>query len=121
MGIMISLMYSIQADNVDYIEYKLDNRAEGAIASLNSFVTKAGQGLGGAIPSYVLAATGYVANAKQTTMAHTGIILITIVIPPIFMLIAALVFGIGYNLNNKSMQEVIDALHAKRADKKITL
>ncbi|HHV11898.1 MAG TPA: MFS transporter [Clostridiales bacterium] len=116
-GIMISLMYSIQADNVDYIEYKLNNRAEGALASLNSFVTKAGQGLGGAIPSYILAATGYVAHTKQTGMAYTGMVLITIIIPPIFMLISALVFGIGYNLNNKSMQEVINTLHAKRESK----
>ena len=118
-GIMISLMYSIQADNVDFVEYKLNNRAEGALASLNSFVTKAGQGIGGAIPSYILAATGYVANTKQTATAHTGIIIITIIIPPVFMLISALVFGLGYNLNQKSMQEVIDALQAKRAEKRI--
>lgn len=82
-GLMIALTYGIQADNVDYIEYKMKNRAEGAIASLNSFITKAGQGLGGAIPSYVLAATGYVAKAQQTAQATAGIIFITVILPPI--------------------------------------
>jgi hypothetical protein len=50
-------------------------------------------GIGGAIPGYVLAATGYVANQAQTDTAKMGIIMNNILIPSIITLIAALVFG----------------------------
>lgn len=55
-----TLTTSIQADNTTYVQYKTGKRAEAAIASFTSFITKVAQGIGGAIPGYVLAATGFV-------------------------------------------------------------
>ena len=54
-------MYGIQADNTTYVQYKTGKRAEAAVASLSSFISKVGQGIAGALPGYVLAATGFVA------------------------------------------------------------
>ena len=51
-GFAAPLNYGIQADNTDYIEMSMGIRAEGAVASLSSFVSKCAMGIGGAIPGY---------------------------------------------------------------------
>lgn len=116
-GLMIPLQYGIQADNVDYVEYKLNKRAEGVLASSNSFLTKAGQGIGGALPGYVLALVGYIPNVQQTPSALNGIILLSIVLPAVFMIIGAVIFGSGYNLNKQNTEEIMDKLKEMRTEK----
>ncbi|WP_434351797.1 MFS transporter [Trichococcus flocculiformis] len=116
-GLMIPLQYGIQADNVDYVEYKLNKRAEGVLASSNSFLTKAGQGIGGALPGYILAAVGYVPNVQQTPSALNGIILLSIILPALFMIIGAVIFGGGYNLNKQNTEEIMNELKVKRTEK----
>lgn len=49
-GFIGPLAYGIQADNTMYVQYKTGKRAEAAVASLSSFVSKAAQGVAGAIP-----------------------------------------------------------------------
>lgn len=46
-GFAAPLNYGIQADNTDYIEVSMGIRAEGAVASLSSFVSKCAMGIGG--------------------------------------------------------------------------
>ncbi|HHV12686.1 MAG TPA: MFS transporter [Clostridiales bacterium] len=116
-GGAMTLAYGIQADNVDYIEFKRGTRAEGALASLNSFVIKAGQGFGGAIPGYILAATGYVAKQQQTSTAITGIIFIAIVIPAIINVLGGIIFTTGYSLDKNKLSEVMASLRARREEK----
>ena len=57
-GFAAPLNYGIQADNTDYIEVSMGIRAEGAVASLSSFVSKCAMGIGGAIPGYLLQLAG---------------------------------------------------------------
>ncbi len=114
-GLIATVTYSVQADNVDYVEYKRNYRAEGCVASLNSFVAKAGQGLGGAIPGYVLAATGYVKNAAQSEKALSGIVMNATILPGACLLLAALLFGVGYKLNREKVNEITQELRARRA------
>ncbi len=116
-GGIMTLSYGIQADNVDYIEYKKGMRAEGALASLNSFVVKAGQGIGGAIPGYILAATGYAANQAQTDSAIGGIVTATIIIPALIYVAGGVIFGAGYNLDKSKLAEIMQKLRDKRAEK----
>jgi len=113
-GFFTAIMPSIQADNVDYIDYEHKFRAEGAIASLNSFSVKAGQAVGGAFPGYILAFTGFIPNVAQTDTALMGIIFSTIVLPAIIMLLAVLVFGVGYKLNSDKMDEITRTLRKRR-------
>ena len=49
-GFAAPLNYGIQADNTDYIEMKMGIRAEGAVASLSSFISKCAMGIGGSNP-----------------------------------------------------------------------
>lgn len=66
--------YAMQADLMDYVEWKRGFRSEGAIASIFSFIVKAGMGIGAAIPGYLLAATGFVPNLyPQAPLAIFGI------------------------------------------------
>ncbi len=116
-GGMMTLSYGIQADNVDYIEYKKGIRAEGALASLNSFVIKAGQGIGGAVPGYILAITGYTANQVQPGSAICGIVAATIIIPAVIYVLGGLIFGFGYNLDKVKLDEIIQGLRLRREKK----
>ncbi len=110
-GLQLPLMYSIQADNTNYVQYKTGKRAEGAIASLSSFIAKVGQGVAGALPGYILAWTGYVANAPtQTAAVNNGIIACVIVIPAILMVAGGLVFLFGYKVTKKDMEIIGEAI-----------
>jgi GPH family glycoside/pentoside/hexuronide:cation symporter/glucuronide carrier protein len=118
-GLTMSLAYGLQADNVDYVEYTTGKRAEGAIASLNSFVVKAAMGIGGAIPGYILAAAGYAANQPQTDAVKTGIIVSVMVLPAVFALAGLLIFAFGYPVGKAKLAEITQTLRDKRAAKKI--
>lgn len=118
LGLIMALIYSVQADNVDYVEWKKGIRAEGQLASVNSFILKASAGVGSAIPGYILAATGYVANQVQTAQAQQGIITASILIPGILMLLAGVVFFAGYRMTNQQSHEINLALRQQREQKK---
>jgi len=110
------LAYGIMADNMDYVEYAMDKRAEGAVASLNTFIGKASAGIGGAMSGYILDWTGYVPNEKnQTQRAKNGITFMSVIFPTIACLAAALFFRFLYPLTNARMQEITAELHERRA------
>lgn len=116
-GLVMVLMYGIQADNIDYVEYKKGIRAEAAISSLQSFVAKAGGALGAAVPAYILSFTGYIANAQQTSAAKTGIAVSTLVIPAVFCIAAAAVFLFAYKLDQEQLNEIEKELGQLRIEK----
>jgi Na+/melibiose symporter-like transporter len=52
---------------VDYGEWKTGVRAAGLLTAVGAaFCLKAGAGLGGAIPMWIMGASGYVPNVEQT-------------------------------------------------------
>ena len=105
-GLCMPLSYGIQADNTDYIELDMGQRAEGAISSLSSFVTKCAMGIGGAIPGYMLAAVHFdAAAATQPDAVRTVIIMCAIVVPAIGSLLGALVMKFGYPLDKADLEE----------------
>jgi GPH family glycoside/pentoside/hexuronide:cation symporter/glucuronide carrier protein len=114
-GLTMILNYGLQADNVDYVEHTRGLRAEGAVASLNSFIVKAAMGIGGAIPGYILAATGYIPNQAQSDMTKTGIIAAVIVLPAVLSFVLIFIFGFGYNINKTRLAEITQNLRDKRA------
>ncbi len=87
-----SILLSLQADLVDYAEWKHGYRAEGAVISLNSFVMKMGIALGGAIPAYVLAIFGFNADlAVQSPSTTAGILSAMSIMPFILVCIGIVV------------------------------
>ena len=105
-GFAAPLNYGIQADNTDYIELKLGYRAEGAVASLSSFITKCAMGIGGAIPGYVLALVHFDSTTMiQTSMVNNMIIFCTVGSPVIFCCLAIVVFKLGYPITKEKLEE----------------
>jgi len=120
------LAFGIMADNTDYIEYKTDKRAEGAVSALNSLVNKFSQGIGGGLATTILSRSGYVPPPdgwdteingifEQTERAQNGMILMVVVAPIIANLAAAILFRTLYPLNKKDMEEITLELHERRA------
>ncbi len=115
-GLIAPLNYSIQADNTDYIEYKTGMRAEAAISSLSSFISKFAMGVGGSIPGYLLAAAGFnKALEVQSSAVNNVIILCVIVIPSVIYLIGAAAFGMFYPLRQKELEEMHDVLQERHS------
>ena len=91
----------MQADNTSYVHKKTGARAEAAIASLTSFIAKVAQGIGGAIPGYILALFGFVEGAgTQPDSVKAGIILCAIIAPAVINTIGAILFGMNYRLED---------------------
>ena len=63
LGIINTLIFALQADTVDYGEWKSGVRAEGSSYAVLSFTRKAGQGIGGAAAAYTIGLGGYVSGA----------------------------------------------------------
>lgn len=113
-GFIMIVGYGLQADNTDYVEWKQGNRAEGAIASLISLVSKAGMGIGAALVGFILAITGYVPNLPQSPSAIQGIYLAYVGIPSILGIIAAAIIFFYYPLTKKKNAKIALALQEKR-------
>ena len=117
-GLWMPISTVLGADIIDYIEYKMGHRSEPAVASISSFVSKAGNGVGGAIPGFVLGLVGYVAGgAQQSASVISSIKILSIGVPILFFVAAALVFGLAYKLDKKLLKEVEDTLSERRAAK----
>ena len=89
-GIALAMPFSILSDSVDYGEWKSGVRAAGFLTAIGAaFCLKAGMGLGGALPAWILGAYHYVPNAAQTPQALRGIELSFIGLPALFYALAA--------------------------------
>lgn len=115
MGICMPLTYNIQADNTDYIEVKMGCRAEGAIASLSSFVSKCAMGIGGALPGYMLAAVGFNQNLVEQTASVKNVLIGCVILGPAALgTFGAIIFAMMYPLNKEALKrqhERIAELH----------
>ena len=110
-----ALMFSMQADTVDYGEWRTANRAEGGSYSILSFVRKCGQGVGGFVGGAVIGAFGYAAGAQaQSTEAIQGIKVAAGWIPAGLCMIAALILLL-YPLGADQHRAIVAELHDRRA------
>lgn len=99
-GATSAVTQSMLADTVDYGEWKSGLRAQGFLFSAASFAIKFGQGIGGALGSWLLQKGGYVANAKQTASALNAIQFNFIIIPAAMAVIMMIFIAFGYKLDN---------------------
>ena len=110
-----ALMFSMQADTVDYGEWKTGTRAEGGAYSVLSFVRKVGQGIGGFLGGGIIAAFGYVSGAPdQTEQAVQGIKVAAGWAPAVLCLIAVLLMLI-YPLTASQHRGIVQDLNQRRA------
>jgi len=80
----MAIPFSILSDSVDYGEWKTGIRAAGLLTAIGAaFCLKAGSGLGGALPAWILQYCSYVPNAEQSARSLFGISLSFIWLPAV--------------------------------------
>jgi glucuronide carrier protein len=108
------LIWALEADTVEYGEWKTGVRTEGITYALFSFTRKTGQALGGAVAAYALALGGYAAGAEtQTASAEFGIRAGAALVPAVFIVLAVLVM-LAYPLTDKRHAQIVAEIAERR-------
>ena len=90
-GMAMAMPFSVLSDSVDYGEWKTGIRAVGLLTAVGAaFCLKAGAGLGGAIPLWIMGESGYVPNVEQTAVSLKGIEFGFIWLPAIFLTLSVI-------------------------------
>ncbi|HEX3626715.1 MAG TPA: MFS transporter [Verrucomicrobiae bacterium] len=90
-GMAMAMPFSVLSDSVDYGEWKTGIRAAGFLTAIGAaFCLKAGSGLGGALPAWIMNAYGYVPNVGQSARSLKGIEIGLIWLPAFFFALAIL-------------------------------
>jgi sugar (glycoside-pentoside-hexuronide) transporter len=90
-GIAMAMPFSLLSDSVDYGEWKTGIRAAGFLTAVGAaFCLKAGSGLGGALPAWILEWHHYVPNVEQTAQSLFGIELGFVWLPALFYAVAVI-------------------------------
>ncbi len=90
-GVAMAIPFSILSDSVDYGEWKTGIRGAGVLTAIGAaFCLKAGSGIGGALPAWIMSAHGYVPNAAQSPSSLAGIEIGFIWLPAFFFTLSLL-------------------------------
>ena len=114
-GVIITLLFSMYTDCAEYGEWKTGKNTAGLTVSASMFSLKFGSAVGGALPGFILAGFGFVANEVQTDTAITGIRLMFNVLPAVFFLGGGLLMFF-YRIDRKTLNQVEAELHERRSD-----
>jgi glucuronide carrier protein len=120
LGAINALVFALQADTVEYGEWKSGVRAEGASYAVLSFTRKAGQGIGGAAAAYTIGLGGYVSGAGRQTDAAVSSIKVAAGIVPAVAVAAAVAVMLAYPLSEKAFRAVVAELAERRATRAVT-
>jgi len=114
-GVIITLLFSMYTDCAEFGEWSTGKQTAGLIPSASMFSLKFGSAVGGALPAFMLAGFGFIANEIQTDSAVTGIRLMFNVVPAVFFLAAGLLI-MKYRINRTTLAKVETQLAARRQD-----
>ena len=110
-----TLMWALEADTVEYGEWKTGVRTEGTTYALFSFTRKMGQAVGGAAAAYTIGLGGYVAgkHVLQTESAKHAVKVAAGLVPAGFIVLAlALMFF--YPLTEKVFRDIVRDVASRR-------
>ena len=99
-GMLMVTITTMLAQTAGYVAVKQGYRADGACFSMNSFAIKVGQAIASAAVSFLLAATGYVANQPQTQEALMGILAARSLVPAVIAVLG-LICVLCWNVDEK--------------------
>lgn len=118
MALLNTMTWALEADTVEYGEWKTHIRTEGATYAMFSFTRKCGQALGASLVGVALSFFGYASAQKgqavtQTTDALQGIHVSTAILPAVFFLLAMLIMA-SYPLTEKRHAEIMEQIRQRR-------
>jgi sugar (glycoside-pentoside-hexuronide) transporter len=90
-GAAMAMPFSVLSDSVDYGEWKTGIRAAGLLTAIGAaFCLKAGAGLGGALPMWIIDVAGYVPKVEQTAGSIKAIEFGIVWLPAICFMLSAI-------------------------------
>ena len=114
-GVMITLLFAMYTDCAEYGEWKSGVNSAGLTVSASMFSLKSGSAIGIALPAFILAGFGFVANEAQTPEAIQGIRIMFNVVPAVFFALAGLLV-VFYRLDGKTVRRIEAELMARRTE-----
>ena len=119
MGGVNTLMWALEADTVEYGEWKTGIRTEGITYALFSFTRKQGQAIGGAAAAYTIGIGGYIADsASQPDSAITAIRIASGAVPAVVMGIAMAIM-LAYPLTESRFRELVREVAQRRVKREV--
>ncbi|PKG23850.1 MFS transporter [Niallia nealsonii] len=114
-GTRQSIYFSMQADPVDYGEWKTGINAAGILSALNGFIGKVTMAIAGALFGLMLTWGNYAPNTTQTNDALLAIKMGYLIIPAIFVVISMIIMRF-YDLDKiyPQIRADIDARNSKK-------
>lgn len=119
-GAINALVFALQADTVEYGEWKSGVRAEGASYAVLSFTRKVGQGIGGAAAAYTIGLGGYVSGAPTQSGSAVASIKVAAGIVPAVAVVAATAVMLVYPLTEKAFRAMVAELAQRRAERALS-
>ncbi len=113
-GVVITLLFSMYTDCAEYGEWQTGKNTAGLTVSSSMFSLKTGSAIGGALPGFVLAGLGFVANEAQSADVLWGIKLMFNLLPAVFFLLGGLTM-VFYSLDKDTMTQVERDLSRRRS------
>ena len=115
LGGVNTLMWAMEADTVEYGEWRTGVRTEGTTYAMFSFTRKMGQALGGAAAAYTLGFGGYVSgkNVVESPGAVHAVKLAAGFVPAFFVVLALLIMAV-YPLSEDRFREIVRETAARR-------
>jgi len=110
-----TLMWALEADTVEYGEWKTGVRTEGITYAVFSFTRKAGQAVGGAAAAFAIGLGGYVGGAAtQSESAISAIRYASGFVPALFIVVGIAIF-FRYPLTEETYGQMVAETAARRA------
>ena len=121
MALLNTMTWALEADTVEYGEWKTHIRTEGATYAMFSFTRKCGQAIGVYLVGAALGFFGYVSavNGKQQPQpqgALDGIHTTITLLPAVFFVLAFLIMA-SYPLTEKRHAQIMDEIRTRRIEK----
>jgi glucuronide carrier protein len=118
LGGVNTVSFALQADTVEYGEWKTGLRTEGASYSIFSFTRKVGQALGAAAASYTIGLGGYLSGATSQPDSAVAAIKTAAGIVPAAVILGAIAVMSAYPLTEAKFQEIVRELAERRAGRR---
>jgi glucuronide carrier protein len=115
LGGVNTLMWALEADTVEYGEWKTGFRTEGSSYAVFSFTRKVGQAIGAAAAAYAIGIGGYVSGAASQPGSAVDAIKFTAGVVPAVFILGALAIMWRYPLTEARFRQVVREVAERRA------
>ena len=100
-------------DCVEYGEWKTGSNSAGLTVSASMFSLKLGSAIGGALPGFILASFGFIANQNQSPESIEGIRYMFNLLPAVFFLLGAILI-LFYKIDRQLLTAIESDLAERR-------